>query len=142
MAALIRRLAWQGRTPGLKPAGLVARGAAVSVLLGDLARRDEARLQGLRAVAGGGLLCLLGAEGDLPWADGVRYCAPAPDAAGLWLPTTQAPSLAADLVLAEAARRAGHETLLLWPDPELILPLAAAQVVTPQLLTWLAKEFA
>ena len=140
--ALIERLAWQTRTPALAPEGVVATGAVVAPLLAALAARDPSALDGLRAAAGGSLLCVVGPADRLPWCDGVRYCAPSPDAAGLWLPTTQAPAIAADLVLDALARRAGQGMLLLWPDPELVLPLAGAHPLTPRLLAWLATEFA
>ena len=136
----MQRLAWQERAPALAPAGLVSTGAQIRSLLLELERRDAQELQGLEIVAGAAIVCLLGPEDRLPWVDGVRYCAPAPDAPGLWLPTAVAPVLAADLVLAALERRVGQGAVLLWPDPSLVLPLHGARAVTPRLLAWLARE--
>jgi len=134
-------LAWREREPSLPPAGLVAAGTVAPALLAELKRRDPASLQDLSAVATPALLVLRGDAGQLPWIDGVRYCAPDPDAPGLWLPTWLAPTLPPDLVQASLQRRAGHASLLLWPGPALVLGLDGALPLTAQVLDWLTREF-
>ena len=113
-------------------------------LLADLARRDTGALQGLAAVATSSMLVLLGEEAKLPWFDGVRYCAPAPDAGGLWLPTARAPELPADLVHEALRQRTGLAQLLLWPDPApaIVLRLDGALPLQPRVLAWLSAELA
>lgn len=141
MSAL-QRLSWHPRVPVAPPAGVVAWGTVARALLRELARRDAAQLAALQAVAAADLLCVLGPADQLPWVDGVRYCAPAADAAGLWLPTTLAPTQPAELVLAALERRTGQAMQLLWPEPELVLPLQAVQPLNLSLLAWLAEALA
>jgi hypothetical protein len=138
------QLRWRERTQALRPAGLVAPRMLAQSLLADLARRDTGALQGLAAVATSSMLVLLGEEAKLPWFDGVRYCAPAPDAGGLWLPTARAPELPADLVHEALRQRTGLAQLLLWPDPApaIVLRLDGALPLQPRVLAWLSAELA
>lgn len=136
-------LAWRTRADALAPAGLVAAGAVARALLAGLRRRlDEApdAVQGLSLVATRGMLVLRGDAGCLPWRDGVQYCAPAPGAPGLWLPTRLAPTAPADLLHTALQRRAGHAAILLWPAPELVLGLDGALPPRSDVLAWLQRE--
>ena len=128
-------LEWQRRAEPLAPGGLVADGAVARQLLAQLRPLAEQVLARLRIVATRDLLVVLGA--DLPWFDGVRYCAPDPAAPTLWLPTHLAPTLAPDLLRRSLAARAGAGPVLLWNAPEHMLPLADARALTPALLDWL-----
>jgi hypothetical protein len=137
-------LRWRAREQALRPAGLVAPRALARTLLAGLAQRDASALQGLSAVATASMLVLLGEEAKLPWLDGVRFCAPAPQARGLWLPTARAPELPADLVHEALRLRTGQSQLLLWPEPApaIVLGLDGALPLQPTVLAWLAKELA
>jgi hypothetical protein len=135
-------LAWRERAHGLAPAGLVAGGVALPALLRELGRRDAASLPGLSVLATPSLLVLLGDAERLPWVDGVAYCAPEPEAPGLWLPTRLAPNLPPDLLHAALRRRAGDSRLLLWPEPALVLGLDGALPLQPGVLDWLNRELA
>lgn len=133
-------LGWTAREAALAPSGLVATGAATSLLLASLGRREPAELARLSVVATRSLLVVLGANELLPWIDGVRYCAPAPAGPQLWLPTHLAPGLPVDLLQANLVARAGRSPVLLWNEPELLLPLDQAMPLTPALLDWLSQE--
>ncbi|NVD71840.1 hypothetical protein D0T25_13265 [Duganella sp. BJB488] len=133
-------LAWTAREAALAPQGLVSTGAATPRLLAALARREPAELARLSAVATRSLLIVLGANELLPWIDGVRYCAPEPAAPQLWLPTHLAPGLPMDLLQSNLVARAGRSPVLLWNEPELLLPLDQAMALTPALLDWLSRE--
>jgi hypothetical protein len=133
-------LAWRARDDAPAPGGLVATGAGAHALVRALACRDAAELAGLTVVPVRDVLVVLGPAERLPWIDGVRYCAQAADAPGLWLPTTTAPDLPADLVLAALQRRTGQSALLLWTAPELVLPLDDAIPVDAAVLAWLDRE--
>jgi hypothetical protein len=133
-------LFWRERSDTPTPAGLVAAGAAAHATVRALARRDTAELTGLTVIVASGQLILFGRADRLPWVEGVRYCAPAPDAPGLWLPTWLAPDLPADLVHASLQRRTGHAALLLWTEPDFVLPLNDALPVDAAVLAWLDKE--
>ncbi len=137
-------LHWQERGQALRPAGLVAPRTLACTLLAGLAQRDAADLQGLSVVATSAMLVLLGEEAKLPWFDGVRYCAPAPDANGLWLPTGRVPGLPADLLYEALRRRTGQAQLLLWPEPApaIVLGLDDALPLQPKVLDWLTGELA
>ena len=133
---------WHARTDGSEPAGLVAAGPAMHAVLRALRGREAASVQGLTLAATRDLLVLLGPAAKLPWADGVAYCAPAPDVPGLWLPTRLAAAAPAELLHAALRRHTGHAAMLLWPDPVLVLGLDGAQPLQPALLDWLEKEAA
>jgi hypothetical protein len=133
-------LAWERRTQALTPAGMVTRGDVTQRLLAQLATASEAELANLSVVATRELMVLIGANDDLPWIDGARYCAPDPQVATLWLPTTVAPALPPDLLRRSAAARAGTQALLLWNEPEQFLPLHEPRSLTPMLLDWLVEQ--
>lgn len=133
-------LHWQPCTSHTAPAGLVVAAAQAASMLGLLQQRSEERLQHLSAVATRDLLVLLGPEHELPWLDGVRYCAPAADAPELWLPTHTVPALPLDLVQSALLHRIDSRPLLLWHAPEQVLPLSSALPLSGALLAWLATE--
>ena len=135
-------LSWRARTDSVEAAGLVAAGPALHALLGALRERGADGLHGLTLTATRDLLVLLGPAASLPWIDGVAYCAPAEGVPGLWLPTRLAPDAPAELLHAALQRRSGHATLLLWPDPGMVLGLDGAQPLQPALLDWLERETA
>ena len=135
-------MAWHTRPMALTPAALVASAALAPALLALLRQSTLERLAALSVVATRDLLVLLGTSDALPWIDGARYGAPDPDAPNLWTPTHLAPAWPADLVQANLIERAGSSPLLLWHAPELLLPLAGAQTLTPSLLDWLDRELA
>lgn len=138
----MRVLQWERRHEALAPAGLVTAGAVTRRLLAQLKPASDEALQRLTVVATRDLMVLLGATGDLPWIDGARYCAPAPGAPTLWLPTTVAPALPPDLLRQSAVQRVGERAVLLWNEPEQFLPLHQPRSLTPELLAWLEKECA
>lgn len=136
----MRVLEWTARETAPVPAAVVAAGHVARRLLGRLRARPEAALAGLSAVATRNLLIIIGRADALPWADGVRYCAPDELAPGLWLPTHAVPNLPADLLHAAVAARVADHPVLLWNDPEQILPLDRPAAVTMTLLDWLERE--
>lgn len=133
-------LAWTRRSEALPPSGLVTAGAVTRRLLAQLRPWGEQELARLTVVATRELLVLIGADGDLPWIDGARYCAPDPVVQTLWLPTTMLPTLPADLVRSSASGRVGERAVLLWNEPEQFLPLHRPRSLTPALIDWLDKE--
>jgi len=135
-------LAWTRRADALAPSGIVTAGATTRRVLAQLRGRSHEDLARLAVVATRDLLVLLGANDDLPWVDGARYCAPDPAAQTLWLPTTMAPVLPPDLVRRSASARIGERAVLLWDAPEQFLPLHQPRGLTPDLVAWLDKECA
>ena len=135
----MQALAWRRRPEPLTPAGLVSTGAVTQRLLAKLREAGDEGLARLAVVATRDMLVLLGANADLPWVDGVRYCAPDPQARSLWLPTSAAPVLAPDLLARRAMERSGGRTVLLWNDPEQMLPLDQPRGLNAALLNWLAE---
>jgi hypothetical protein len=133
-------LAWRARDAAPPPGGLVAAGAVARAVVRALACRAQQERAGLAVVATRALLVVLGPGDRLPWVEGVRYCAPAPDAPGLWLPTRMEPGLPADLVLAALRRRTNGAALLLWTAPDLLVPLDDPLPLDAGVLAWLDKE--
>ena len=135
-------LRWIHRSEALPPAGMVAAGPVTRRLLTRLSTLDAPALSRLSMLATRDMLVVLGSADELPWVNGARYCAPDPTVQTLWLPTNMAPLLPVDLVRRSASARAGDGPLLLWPAPEMFLPLAGARSLTPALLGWLAEQCA
>lgn len=130
-------LTWQVRAEALAPAGLLAQGPVARRLLARLARMEDEHLSRYTVVAASGSLLVLGA--DLPWVDGVAYCAPEPHFPGLWLPTTTCPGLPLDLLYQAALRRVQRSPLLLWHEPLQMVALDQAQPLSRPLLSWLGR---
>ena len=135
-------LQWYKREPAFEAAGLVAAQAVMPALLARLAEYSPEQLARLSAVACRDLLVILGPQEALPWVDGVRYCAPDPDAPNLWLATHVRPSISADLLQNTLRERAKCAPFLLWHAPHQILPLDQADQLSPAILQWLAQELA
>jgi hypothetical protein len=132
----------RARAKPLPPRAAVAEGTAALRLARRLLARSDPDLARLSGVAAPGLLAVLGAPGDLPWVDGVRYLGADPDAPGLLLQTTLAFELPAALV--EGALRAqvrpavGPLALLLAPLR--LLPLGEARPIDrARLAAWLER---
>src|SRR5216110_865427 len=95
---MIQTLAWTAPLEAAPPAGVVALGQAAKKLLAHLQAQPEESLACLSVVAARDLLVILGRTEQLPWVDGVRFCAPDPLAPNLWLPTSTIPRLSPDLL--------------------------------------------
>lgn len=132
------QMQWAERELALEPAGAVAQGSIISQVLQLLRLRDEEQLGKLSVVSGSGILVILGRTEQLPWTDGLRYCAPAPEAPSLWLPTWLQPELALDLMQSACSRRARRTPLLLWHSPDLLLPLNQARSLSYAAIDWLS----
>jgi len=111
-----------GRAEPLRPCAAVAEGEAARRLAQRLLAKDDEALARLSGAAGSGLVALLGAEDDLPWADGVVYLGRDPAAPALLLPTALAPL--APLELWERALLAALDAPAL-PVAVLLAPLRA-----------------
>lgn len=134
------QLNWQPRSSAPTPGGVVADAALAGAVLALLRQRSDDSLRRLSAVATRDLLVILGPADELPWLDGVRYCAPEACAPALWLPTNTIPALPLDLVQNALLRRADSQPVLLWHAPEHILPLSRALPLTAAALDWLIGE--
>jgi hypothetical protein len=133
-------LEWTMRAAALEPAGAVACGRSAGALLARLATFDETRLHRLSVVAARELVVVIGPGDAIPWVDGIRYCAPDPSVRDLWLPTHMLPRLSPDLVHAALAARLQRTPLLLWNEPEQIVPLDRPASMSAALLADLVRE--
>lgn len=129
---------WLVQEPALAPGGAVACGKVAHALLQQLQSRSDEERKNLRFVATADMLVLLGDAGQLPWIDGIRYCAPSPIAPMLWLPTLLRPSLPVDLLQHRLLDAAASGPVLLWPEPACFLPLDVAAPIDEMALQWLA----
>ena len=133
---------WLAQEPALAPAGAVACGRAARDLLRRLQLCAAEDRKGLRFVATADMLVLLGETGQLPWIDGIRYCAASPAAPMLWLPTLLRPGQPLELLQQRLLHEAGHGPVLLWPEPQCFIPLDAAAPLDEAALQWLAGVLA
>lgn len=115
--------AWRNESDPPAPKGVAAVGAASRRLFDSLSRLDLSRRERLMLTAGDDTLVVTGADGALPWADGVIYIAPREEAPGLWLATAERPDVALDLLEQALSRRHGESPLLLLREPARVLPL-------------------
>lgn len=125
---------WRALAEPREPRAAVGVGPASARLLARVASADEARREGWTIAASDDLLVVLGAGLSLPWADGVAYAAPHPQAPALWLPTTEEPDVPMDLLAAALARAHGRAPLLLWPSPSRVWPLDLQQPARAEVL--------
>ncbi|MFC9329573.1 hypothetical protein [Kitasatospora sp. NPDC057015] len=102
-------LRWERREPPLPPAAVLALGEAVPALAAATRARLLAGVR-LGALADAGALLVLGAAGDLPWADGARYLGRDGD---LLVPTTARPLPAPALWPTALGARRGQLCVLL-----------------------------
>lgn len=133
---------WRPAAQALSPRAAVAWGPIAAQLQARLAALPSAERETLQLVAAPGWLVVLGKAEDLPWVDGVRYAAPSPQAAVLWLPTHAEPDLAHDLVDRALRRQHGRQPLLLWPAPAAALPLDRPQIASDSALQRLSAALA
>jgi hypothetical protein len=116
---------------------------------GDAARRLLARLllladeqaARLHATANGDVLVVTGAVADLPWVDGVEYAAVHPGAPGVWLPTSWEPTVPVDLLGQTLSARFKRSPLLLWREPQVVVPLDRLLPVTVEHLQRIATNW-
>jgi hypothetical protein len=138
-----RRWGWRAPSEAavVSPLAAVAHGGASRRLLGVLAASSSSRREGWRLTATQDWLIVLGDSAALHWVEGARYAAPAACAPMLWLPTHAALDVDAGLVLRALQRRHARSPLLLWPSPELVLPLDLARPADDATLTLLARRW-
>jgi hypothetical protein len=138
---MIQTLEWTARHEAAVPAGVVALGSVAKRLLARLKALPDEVLACLSVVAARDLLVVIARTDHLPWVDGARYCAPDPIVPGLWLPTAATPRLSADLLQTAVDARLKRAPVLLWNEPEQILPLDRPIILTAPILDWLIQEF-
>lgn len=129
------QLAWHPRGAPLVAKAVAGTGEVARALGRRLAALDDAALARLAAVAGDGVLVVLGE--DLPWVDGVTYLGTDRTAPELLISTTLAPSVPPALLLMAARRRADSALVAVLPDR--IVPCGTARAVSrARLEEWLA----
>ncbi|MCC4588593.1 hypothetical protein JWH11_08045 [Xanthomonas melonis] len=112
---------WQPEPAPPPPGGVIGVGATARALLDAWALLAAG--EQLMVTASAQALLLTGPAALLPWADGVQYVAPRPEAGGLWLPTAERPDLPLDLLERALRREHGQQPLLMLRRPALLLPL-------------------
>jgi hypothetical protein len=119
-------LSWTRRDVPLDPVAVTCRQDDADELLAATLRRVLAGHE-LRLAIGAGGSVVLGAGGDLPWFDGAVYLG---WDRGALVPTSRAPSLPVDLVLASLRDRlpVGHGLVVVLPWAMLVAPVPVAPV--------------
>lgn len=114
---------WVPREPPLPAVAVAGAGDAARRLRAGAVDRAGSGAD-LRATANAGWIVVLGAEPDLPWADGAVYLG---WDAGLLLPTTSQPWPPADLLREAVRHRAGSVAglVVLLPGRLLVSPMPA-----------------
>lgn len=121
---------WTPRSAPLPARAVVASGAAAKALGRRLAELGDESLRVLAAVAGDGLLVVLGDESALPWIDGVTYLGRDESAPDLLLPTALTPTVPAAVL--EAAIRSlvpRSAPVAVLPSPPRLINCGAARAI-------------
>lgn len=132
---------WQADPSPPEARAAVAWHAASRSLHARLEQLPESVQKRLYATASRDVLVVTGAAEDLPWAPGIAYAATCPDAPTLWRPTLLRPDVPHDLLSRALQQKHARQPLLLWPEPEAVIPLDRLQAVTPQLLARIAEQW-
>lgn len=105
------------------PLGVIGHGRVSQSLFAKLRLIPESERISLAAAAHQDLLIVTGQHEFLPWVDGVLYIAPRTDAPGLWLPTTERPSVPLDLLLSAIRKKHAQNPILMCSAPSQLVPL-------------------
>lgn len=141
--SLAGSIAWQWRPRAAAPApqAAVAWGEAAQRLHERLARLPAAQQERLSASASRDVLVAMGDAGSLPWIEGIAYAAPHADAPSLWLPTLLEPDIPCDLLARALQQHHRRQPLLLWPQPQALVPLDRQLSVSPALLARIREHW-
>lgn len=136
-------LSWRWRVDPSppEPRAAVAWHAASRSLHSRLEQLPEDVQKRLYATASRDVLVVTGAAADLPWVPGVAYATTSADAPTLWRPTLMRPDAPHDLISRALHQLHARQPLLLWPEPEAVIPLDRLLGVTPQLLARMAEQW-
>lgn len=137
------RLEWRWRlcADPPEPRAALAWGTASRRLLERLRQLAPAVQARLAITATADVLIVSGAAADLPWIEGIAYAAPSVAAAGLWLPTTLEPEVPAELLARTLHLRHRRTPLLLWPQPQAVIPLDRQHPATAAQLDLLLQRW-
>lgn len=127
-------LQWHPSHTATLPEAAVAWGITRHLLLNRLLQLADTELQQLRVVISQHCWIILGEETRLPWVSGLQYAAPSTQAPELWLPTQLVPGICPSLLLANLKSRHQLSPLLLWPEPQRIIPLIHQQALSVSVL--------
>jgi hypothetical protein len=138
-------LRWIPRRTPLAVAAVAASGTLATSIADRVLARDDAALGALRGVAGIAWIVLLGAEAELPWADGVTLLGVDPRAPALLIPTaldTDLPiALVARAMLAARREGQGAPPLAVLPDDRTMLSVADARALDRRALSaWVGSR--
>ena len=114
---------WRPEAEPPEPMAVIGIGGAARRLFATLRTVAPKQRELLKATANQDVLVVNGAAASLPWASGVLYAAPRTEAPSLWLPTTERPDIALDLLERTLRRRYEQSPLLLLREPAQIVPL-------------------
>ena len=132
---------WQADPSPPEPRAAVAWHAASRSLHGRLEQLPENVQKRLYATASRDVLVVTGAAADLPWVPGVAYAAALTEAPTLWRPTLLRPDAPHDLLSRALQQRYARQPLLLWPEPEAVIPLDRLLALTPRVLARIAEQW-
>lgn len=134
MTAPAQGWGWRLRKAATEPQAAVAWGAVAPRLNQQLRSLSGAVAARLQVCANRDVLVVCGATADLPWLDGVEYAAPDALAPALWLPTTWEPDVPVELLEQALSARFSRTPLLLWREPQVLVPLDRQLPLNPALL--------
>lgn len=134
---------WKERIPSSQDMPIeqaaVAWGAVIEPLLLKLEQLPADTLSQLTVVVHEQVWVVLGPSGLLPWVDGISYAAPAQADAKLWLPLLHTVTMNLDLLAQRLNEQYKINPLLLWPQPNCVIPLHQQYPLSQQLLTHLRQ---
>jgi hypothetical protein len=140
-AQAVATWSWRPVDTAAAPRAAVAHGLCARRLHARLSQLPSDRRETLEVSAAPDWLVVMGAPDNLPWADGVRYAAPAAGEPSLWLPTHVEPDVPVDLLSRALQRHHGRQPLLLWNSPAVVFPLDAARMASDTVLAMISSTW-
>ncbi len=114
---------WKKRNITGEPQGLIGFGDTKIKLAKRLLAEQEDMLRTIYAVSAPECLIIFGDKSWLPWVTNISYICRSIETPDLWLPTVSTPNISHSLLLQRIQNDTGKTSVLIWPDPKLVIPL-------------------
>lgn len=134
-------VSWQPREIPLHPVAVVGVGEAADALARRLLQYGNEALAQLRGASTPDALVVLGAESQLPWADGVVYLGREATAPSLLVPTQLVPDVPLALLEAVVLPTVQGSPVVVLPGVDRLIAVGAARAVDRAvLLAWVGAR--
>lgn len=114
---------WKKNGIAVEPQGVIGFGNTRKKLAERLLIESEESLSAIYAVSADECLIVFGNSSWLPWVPNINYICRSTEIPDLWLPTVSIPDIPHSLLLQKIQNDTDKTSVLIWPEPKLIIPL-------------------